>query len=321
VLSGGLQIETPAQLTTEALAYGAIDRAVRRLDRRQGWRGPLAHLPRDADRDALRARLREAYGERPLHRDPRRWRLALVTAVDVRHATVQIGDVDAHVPLRAMAWAAATIATAPSTIARSIAPAPPSRSATWSGCDLPAATPSPQGPPSHAGPAKPAGPSASDEDPELELDRGAEPHRDRPATASRSSSSARPRASRPPSTPSITRQRLRRRDGGRQRLRPLAVQPDHPGLPPAGICLQGHLLLARPRRRRVAHGLCPRGQALPARARRGLEPPEPRQDPRRRGAAADSLDPLAQPPLDPPVPVPRRRGGVAWARRLGLRPS
>jgi penicillin-binding protein 1A len=45
VLQDGLQIETPAQLGFAAAAHDAIDAAVRKLDRRQGWRGPVATSP------------------------------------------------------------------------------------------------------------------------------------------------------------------------------------------------------------------------------------------------------------------------------------
>ena len=106
VLQGGLRIETPAEIPTEAHAHAAIDRAVRRLDRRQGWRGPVAHLPREADRQALRERLQAAYGPTVFEDDPRRWRLALVTAVEARQAQVELGEQRALLPLRNMAWAA-----------------------------------------------------------------------------------------------------------------------------------------------------------------------------------------------------------------------
>ena len=106
VLQDGLRIETPAELPAGALAHAAIQRAVRRLDRRQGWRGPVAHLPRPEGREALLDRLRAAYGPAPLAADPQRWRLALVESVEPRQAVVALGDQRALLPLRAVAWAA-----------------------------------------------------------------------------------------------------------------------------------------------------------------------------------------------------------------------
>ncbi|MEZ4451669.1 MAG: PBP1A family penicillin-binding protein [Nannocystaceae bacterium] len=106
VLSRGLQIETPAEIAMGEEAHRMIGRHVRRLDRRQGWRGPLAHLPGDKERARLQERLREEYGARALEDARGRFRLALVTAVEPRQATVAIGEVQALLPLRHMNWAA-----------------------------------------------------------------------------------------------------------------------------------------------------------------------------------------------------------------------
>src|SRR5690606_17598025 len=92
VLSGGLQIETPAELEQSELAHAMIDRHVRRLDRRQGWRGPLASVSGDKERARLLGRIAAEYGARPLEADRRRWRIAVVTAVEPRQATVEIGE-------------------------------------------------------------------------------------------------------------------------------------------------------------------------------------------------------------------------------------
>ena len=106
VLQDGLQIETPAQLELGAAAHEAIDHAVRKLDRRQGWRGPVAHLSEETARKTFRERASAEYGADPLSADPLRWRLALVTEVDSKKARLAVGAGEALLPLKRMAWAA-----------------------------------------------------------------------------------------------------------------------------------------------------------------------------------------------------------------------
>jgi penicillin-binding protein 1A len=106
VLQDGLQIETPAQLGLGGAAHDAIDTAVRKLDRRQGWRGPVAHLSEETARATFRERAASEYGPDPLTADPLRWRLALVTEVDAKRARVTIGSSEALLPLKRMNWAA-----------------------------------------------------------------------------------------------------------------------------------------------------------------------------------------------------------------------
>ncbi len=105
VLQDGLQIETPAQLGLGAAAHEAIDGAVRKLDRRQGWRGPVAHLSEETARSTFRERAAAEYGADPLTADPLRFRLALVTEVDAKKARVAIGGLEALLPLKKMSWA------------------------------------------------------------------------------------------------------------------------------------------------------------------------------------------------------------------------
>jgi len=105
VLQDGLQIETPAQLDYAEAAHDSIDAAVRKLDRRQGWRGPVASLPDEAARKTFRERAEARYGDTALSDDPHRWRLGLVTAVDRKGARVRVGSAEASVPLKRMNWA------------------------------------------------------------------------------------------------------------------------------------------------------------------------------------------------------------------------
>jgi penicillin-binding protein 1A len=114
VLTEGLQIETPVELPLQARASLEIDAGLRKLDTKQGWRGPAAHLPDDASRKELLRRLAAEHGPAPL--DPPRpdddgptddtpWRLALVTKVNRYNAWVSVGEQAAILPLRYMRWA------------------------------------------------------------------------------------------------------------------------------------------------------------------------------------------------------------------------
>jgi penicillin-binding protein 1A len=106
MLQDGLQIETPAQLDLGVMAHAAIDTAVRKIDRRQGWRGPVAHLADETTRTAFHERAVAEYGADGLTKDPLRWRLGRVTAADARKARILVGDVEALLPLKRMTWAA-----------------------------------------------------------------------------------------------------------------------------------------------------------------------------------------------------------------------
>jgi penicillin-binding protein 1A len=105
VLEGGLVIETPDRLDAEHYGRRAVDVALRRIDRRQGWRGPIAHLRTAEQRAALDARLTALHGTEALA-IPGQWHLALVTGVERAHADVKIGGVVARLPLATMRWAA-----------------------------------------------------------------------------------------------------------------------------------------------------------------------------------------------------------------------
>lgn len=106
LLQDGLQIETPARLDLGKLAHAAIDAAVRKIDRRQGWRGPVAHLAEASARASFRERAAAEYGADGLSAEPTRWRLGLVTEADARRARVAVGAAEALLPLKRMNWAA-----------------------------------------------------------------------------------------------------------------------------------------------------------------------------------------------------------------------
>jgi penicillin-binding protein 1A len=104
VLQEGLRIETPVELELQAHARDAVDVALRRLDRRQGWRGPVANLAREDARTTLIERLTGEYGEAALS-DPKRFYLGLVQSMTRYEVRVSLGSVQAKLPLRNMQWA------------------------------------------------------------------------------------------------------------------------------------------------------------------------------------------------------------------------
>ncbi|MFO0636332.1 MAG: transglycosylase domain-containing protein [Nannocystaceae bacterium] len=141
LLQDGLRIETALELPAQAMADRAVDNALRDMDRRQGYRGPISHLAGEDARTELRTRLRQRYGADPLAADvcvpaapddrleldcpneegamctPQaqpipteadcqpRFRMALVERVNKFNAWVSLGDTEAILPLRQMNWA------------------------------------------------------------------------------------------------------------------------------------------------------------------------------------------------------------------------
>jgi len=105
VLSDGLLIESAVELPLQRAAEAAVDEALRRLDRKQGWRGPVATLASPQARATFDLRLSAENGPAPLADASRPWRLGLVREVERQAALVDLGVVEASLPLAAMNWA------------------------------------------------------------------------------------------------------------------------------------------------------------------------------------------------------------------------
>lgn len=101
---GGLVVETAADLHVQSLAADSVDEALRKLDKRQGWRGPVAHLRDGSARAEFLARARAAYPEGAS--DPQRVVLALVEEVTPASARVWVGRNSAHLNYAGLSWAA-----------------------------------------------------------------------------------------------------------------------------------------------------------------------------------------------------------------------
>jgi penicillin-binding protein 1A len=98
----GLTVETAVLPITDGVAYENVDFATRKQDRRQGWRGPEAHLE-GAARETFIDRQRKRYGDAPIPEGRRQ--LAIVEEVESARARARVGDHLYTLPLRNMSWA------------------------------------------------------------------------------------------------------------------------------------------------------------------------------------------------------------------------
>ncbi len=114
---GGLQVETALLPWIDASAQDNVDFSLRKLDKRQGWRGPVARLL-GASADEFRRRAAELYGE--LEGD--RVYLGLVESVSGAGAQVRVGAKLYPLPPAGMSWAF-PYSTRDSTNARALDPA------------------------------------------------------------------------------------------------------------------------------------------------------------------------------------------------------
>lgn len=101
---GGYRVETTVLPSLDVLAQENVDHAVRKLDKRQGWRGPEAHLA-EGQHELFTTRAKKLYGEGPLQEG--RLYLGFVDKVSAGSATVRIGAQRYELPLANAAWAAA----------------------------------------------------------------------------------------------------------------------------------------------------------------------------------------------------------------------
>jgi penicillin-binding protein 1A len=100
---GGLEVETTAVPWIDLAAQENVDFSVRKLDKRQGWRGPVARL-RGAAADELRRRVAARYGSDPPIEG--RLYLGLVESTNAAGAArVRVGKNVYTLPPDGMAWA------------------------------------------------------------------------------------------------------------------------------------------------------------------------------------------------------------------------
>jgi penicillin-binding protein 1A len=101
---GGYRVETTVVPYVDALAEDNVDHATRKLDKRQGWRGPEARLGDETKAAEFRTRAQALYGRGPLVED--KIYLGLVEKVSAQGAVVRVGSKLYPLPLENMSWAA-----------------------------------------------------------------------------------------------------------------------------------------------------------------------------------------------------------------------
>ena len=111
ILEDGLRVFTSINLEVQAEAQGALDRGLKALDKRQGYRGPVGHADNAAQQEFV-AKYRASLGLRgttPMPLAQGSTYLALVTGFWPRGAAaeVNVAGTQGIIPLAAMRWARA----------------------------------------------------------------------------------------------------------------------------------------------------------------------------------------------------------------------
>ncbi len=101
--AGGLSVRTTLDPKLQRYARHALRDGLIAYDRRHGWRGPLAHIPLDAN---WQVRLNEM--ERPAALGA--WRIAVVTKLDKEAAWIRLSDgTEGFITMDNLAWARKTL--------------------------------------------------------------------------------------------------------------------------------------------------------------------------------------------------------------------
>lgn len=98
-----LHVETTVNVAHSLLAQQALDAGLRDLDRRQGWRGPLARVEEPAERAEFFERNRRWFGGEP---EAGSLACGIITAVDKQGIEVQVtADLRGHIARKHLRWA------------------------------------------------------------------------------------------------------------------------------------------------------------------------------------------------------------------------
>ena len=316
LLEGGLDIETAVVPWIDAAAQENVDFSLRKLDKRQGWRGPVARLA-GAAADEFRRRIGERYGADPPAEG--RLYLGLVESTTAAGAArVRVGKGIYTIPSAAMTWAVpystrdatngkqldSTVGVLRAGDVIWVKNAHQSRRRRFADWTYDAKS-EVQWLPAYDenAPAK------------RRIARAAQTGRGQAGRAAAGADAARAGDDlqlRP-------RHRLRRRDGRRRRLRPLRVQPRVAGVPPAGLGLQADVLLAGDRQGLRLHVAAQRRAARRGRSDhgRGVDADQPQQHRRVPGVAGIRADLVEERAVGAAVQAGRRQGG----RKVGAPPG
>ncbi len=100
----GLQIHAAVNVEMQKIAKQAVEKGLRDLDKRQGFRGPIKHVE-DGDREAYLQELSEKYKKTPLEQGDIVEGLAIDIDDRGKKVAVSFGDEKGTIPLKNMGWA------------------------------------------------------------------------------------------------------------------------------------------------------------------------------------------------------------------------
>jgi penicillin-binding protein 1A len=102
--NGGLQVYTSVNIEMQKTAVQEIEKGLRDLDKRQGYRGPVTNLAKE-EIETFSEQIKEKIKEEPLEKN----QIVQAVVTDIRESNnetiVRIGDDTGIIPLKRMAWA------------------------------------------------------------------------------------------------------------------------------------------------------------------------------------------------------------------------
>jgi penicillin-binding protein 1A len=102
--NGGLQVYTSVNIDMQKTAVQEIEKGLRDLDKRQGYRGPLTNLAKE-EIETFSDQIKEKIKEEPLEKN----QIVQAVVTDIRESNnetiVRIGDDTGIIPLKRMVWA------------------------------------------------------------------------------------------------------------------------------------------------------------------------------------------------------------------------
>jgi penicillin-binding protein 1A len=102
--NGGLQVYTSVNIEMQKTAAQEIEKGLRDLDKRQGYRGPLKNLAKE-EIDTFSNRIKEKLKEEPLEKNQITQGVVIEINETKKEAVVKIGDSIGIIPIHRMAWA------------------------------------------------------------------------------------------------------------------------------------------------------------------------------------------------------------------------
>jgi penicillin-binding protein 1A len=102
--TGGLQVYTSVNIEMQKIAAQEIEKGLRDLDKRQGYRGPLKNLTKE-EIETFSSRIKEKLIEEPLEKDQIVQGVVIEINETKKETIVKIGDNIGIIPINRIAWA------------------------------------------------------------------------------------------------------------------------------------------------------------------------------------------------------------------------